>query len=354
MNADDFVYNLPEELIAARPAEPRDASRLMVLQRGSDAAPEHRRFADIIEYLRPGDLLILNDSKVLPARLFATRATGGRAEILLLNIEPGASGDATWRALVRPARKLHVGETLTIAPDLSVLIEEEHPGGERTLRFLCDGSFRPHLERHGHMPLPPYIVKARERAGMASELPDDATRYQTVYAQAEGSIAAPTAGLHFTPELFARLDAMGVERAHVTLHVGAGTFQGMAEGSSVAEHKMHFEEYEVGAATLAALRRAKADGRRIIAVGTTSARTVESLPLELPDGPLSGRTDIMITPGYQWKFVSGLVTNFHLPRTTLLLLVSALINRERLLGAYAEAVREGYRFYSYGDAMLIL
>lgn len=357
MLADDFVFDLPEELIAARPVERRDASRLMVLGAGAETSIEHRHFSDLPEYLRAGDVLVLNNSRVIPARLFAHRATGGSVELLLLHPEGAAE---TWRGLVRPARKIHAGERLAVAEGLEAEIIAEHEVGERTIRFHCAGDFRAALDRVGQMPLPPYILKRRaEEAGDGphrDELHEaaDRERYQTVYAQPEGSVAAPTAGLHFTEELLGRMRGMGVELVFVTLHVGAGTFQLMQEGGHVEDHRMHFEDYEVPVETAERVNAARREGRRIVAVGTTSARTLEAAfdkAAGLRAG--SGRTNLMITPGHDWRVVDVLVTNFHLPRSTLLLLVSAFSGRERILHGYAEAVRQKYRFFSYGDAMLL-
>jgi len=360
MLVDEFLFDLPEELIAAFPAERRDQSRLMVVPKDEELPLQHRLFEDIREFLRPGDLMVMNDSRVIPARLYARRATGGRVEVLLLTEEQTDSELAEWRALVKPARKLHVGEELFFSEDVRATIVAEHPGGERTLRFqVARPDFLPLLNRLGQMPLPPYILKRRQL--LSGQGPEelhgeaDKQRYQTVYARAGKSIAAPTAGLHFTPELLADLKAMGVEQHTVTLDVGAGTFQTMPEGGRVEDHVMHFEEYGVPESTAHAVGQAKREGRRIVCVGTTSVRTIESA-FDPATGGLRvgrGRTNLMIKPGYQYNLVDVLITNFHLPRSTLLLLVAALIGRDRLLAAYAEAVREKYRFFSYGDAMIV-
>lgn len=362
MLTSDFTFDLPEELIAAWPAERRDASRLMVLPGRELDAIEHRRFSQIGDYLRPGDLLVVNDSRVLPARLYARRPSGGQVELLLLN-EEAPGGEPVWRVLGRPARKLSVGQALVVAAgELEATITAEHEGGERSVRFVPRGAdFRTLLSRHGQMPLPPYILKRRAEEQPACDreaLVDDRDRerYQTVYARAEGSIAAPTAGLHFTPELLEALQAGGVGLTRVTLHVGAGTFQTMAEEGRVEEHRMHHEEYEVPPGAAEAVNETRRRGGRIICVGTTSVRTLESAA----DGETgllrvgSGSTNLMIVPGHRFRLVDGLITNFHLPRSTLLLLVSALMGRERILRSYEVAVREGYRFFSYGDAMLLL
>lgn len=351
--ASDFDYHLPPNLIATRPAEPRDSARLMVL--GCDGSTHHRTFRDMAEYLRPGDLLVLNDSRVIPARLDGRRPGGGFAEVTLLREVSGEP--PVWEALVRPGRKLRPGDEVEFLPgELAGRILDVLPDGERVIRFDCrPGSFRGLLERHARMPLPPYIEKARgmEHSPAVDWTALDRERYQTVFARADGSVAAPTAGLHFTPELLDRVRAAGVGVAHVTLHVGLGTFKPIAT-ERVEDHSMHEESWEVGAECAAAIAEARARGGRIIAVGTTSVRTLESACTEsgsVPEG--RGATRIMIAPGHRFRAVDALVTNFHLPRSTLLLLVSAMCSRERILAAYAEAIAHGYRFYSYGDAMLI-
>jgi S-adenosylmethionine:tRNA ribosyltransferase-isomerase len=359
VNVEDYVFDLPERLIASHPAEKRDQSRLFVHFQSQDAPGLHRRFADIVEYLQEGDLLVVNNSRVIPARIYARRPSGGRVEILLLN--PEGDGANQWRAMVRPARKIRTGDRLEAGDGrLVVEVTAEHDGGERSVRFHCEGDFRQVLEEVGRMPLPPYIMKRRKDEMQATEeelySSDDTERYQTVYAQHDGSVAAPTAGLHFTDELLDQLRAKGIETTTVTLHVGAGTFQGMDEGGRVEDHVMHFEEYEVSEETAALINKAKAAGRRVIAVGTTSVRTLESAFDRETGLVRSGRreTNLMISPGCKFGVVDGMVTNFHLPRSTLLLLVSAYLGRERLLKAYEEAIAEGYRFFSYGDAMLLL
>ncbi|MBI1289984.1 tRNA preQ1(34) S-adenosylmethionine ribosyltransferase-isomerase QueA [bacterium] len=360
MNVEDFTFELPEELIAAHPAPQRDASRLLVVAPDPSEPNQHRRFRDLKDYLRPGDVLVMNNSRVIPARLFGARPTGALVEMLLLERDHELDGEA-WKAMVRPGRKAREGETILIGDGaLTATVARCHENGERTLVFTPGGeAFREVLRQHGRMPIPPYILKRRAEElhlpAPALHLPEDETRYQTVYAEQEGSIAAPTAGLHFTPELLAELEAMGVERHFVTLHVGAGTFVGMAEGGRVEDHQMHTEHYDVTASTSEAIARARREGRRVVAVGTTTVRTLESAWDEalgtVRPGP--GETRIMIHPGVRVRAFDLLVTNFHLPRSTLLLLVSALIGRERLLDIYTEAIAEKYRFFSYGDAMLV-
>lgn len=337
---DDWDYELPEDRIARFPAERRDASRLLVVPR-SGAALEQGHFTDLLERLEPGDLLVGNDTRVLAARLFGTRPTGGRAELLVLEAHEGPV-----RALGRPARKLRPGTV--IALDGGGTATVEGPGdapGEVRVRF--DRPVLDVLDAQGAMPLPPYLQRAAE--------PSDKQRYQTVYAEHPGSSAAPTAGLHFTPELLAALEARGVGFSTVTLHVGLGTFRPLTE-SDLDRGSLHSERWSVSEETAAAVRRTREGGGRVVAVGTTSARTLESAT---PDGarapePGSGTTDLFIRPPYTFKSLDGLVTNFHLPRSSLLMLVAALCGRERLLGAYEHAVASGYRFYSYGDAMLLL
>ena len=337
-----FDYDLPPELIAQHPIEPRDSSRLLIVPRGGTMF-EDRIFHELPEILEPGDVLVLNDTRVIPARLFARRSTGGRVEILLLaNIEGNI-----WHALARPARRLKTGELLDVL-DLSgasspaqIEVVGREPDGEFTLRI--DDAERT-IQRFGQMPLPPYIS---ERLG-------DPERYQTVFADREGSAAAPTAGLHFTPVLLERCRARGIEIQYVTLHVGLDTFQPVKVEDAL-QHQMHSEWYHVNAATMEALRAAKQDGRRILAVGTTAARTLETIaPTIGEDRDQSGRTSIYITPKYEFQLLDGMVTNFHLPRTTLLLMVSALAGEKTVHLAYQHAIRERYRFYSFGDAMLIV
>lgn len=341
MKTHDFYYDLPPELIAQTPVEQRDSSRLMILDRKTGETA-HRRFRDLPEFLRPGDCLILNDSRVLPARLLGRRLPGGgTCEVLLL----ADRGDNVWECLVRPGRKLRAGARMTFGDgSLTAEVAEELADGNRLVRFAYEGIFLEVLERLGKMPLPPYIKE---------ELRDQ-ERYQTVYSKVLGSAAAPTAGLHFTPELLERIAAKGVGVGYVTLHVGLGTFRPVKE-EAVEDHPMHSEFCTIPPETAELVNRTKAGGGRCICVGTTSCRTLESWAGE--DGhmePRSGWTDIYIYPGYRFKVMDGLVTNFHLPESTLIMLVSAFAGREEVLAAYREAVRERYRFFSFGDAMLII
>jgi S-adenosylmethionine:tRNA ribosyltransferase-isomerase len=315
-----------------------------VLHRETGAV-EHRAFSDLPELLRAGDLLVVNRSRVLPARLLGTRASGGAAEVLLVRDE----GEGRWEAMVRPGRHLRPGQRVTVDEDLSVVIETEALGadGRRRVRLLSRRrDIAGALERCGHVPLPPYIRRP--------DRPEDRARYQTVYAREPGSVAAPTAGLHFTPELLGRLEAQGVARAEVVLHVGPGTFRPVT-AEDVRDHRLEAEPFLVPAETAAAVGEAKASGRRVVAVGTTTVRALEAAAAA--DGTVTagpGRTDLVAIPGFRFRVADALVTNFHLPRSSLLLLVSAFAGRERVLAAYAEAVRAGYRFYSYGDAMLVV
>ena len=352
MNISDFDYNLPEELIAQEPVEPRDASRLMVLHR-DDGRIEHRHFRDIIEYLRPGDVLVVNESRVIPARLHGRKAdTGGRVEVLLLSSHEGD----TWETLVRPGRRIQPG--LQLVFDLpggeqvrGEVLDRTEAGG-RLIRFTAgENSTEPVdslLERLGAMPLPPYIHVPLQNP----------ERYQTVYSRVKGSVAAPTAGLHFTPELMAKLQDMGIEIVRVLLHIGLDTFRPVSE-EHVEEHKIHSEEIEFPVEAAEALNRARAEGRRIIAVGTTSVRVLETVgrfaeEQGTPLQPYRGRTQLYIYPGYKYRVVDALITNFHLPRSTLLMLVSAFAGHELIMRAYHEAVVQRYRFFSFGDAMVIL
>ena len=356
MLVSDFTFELPPELIAQRPPEVRGSSRMLVVDRGSGQFVDDV-FASLPERLRAGDLLVLNNSRVLPARLYAVRAGArtqanspsptGRIEVLLTQqVAPD-----TWDALVRPGRKVGVGETL-LFPDVAgvnllraeVVAAGEY--GERTLRFAADAEFLAKLDRIGHMPLPPYIH--RDDTG------EDKARYQTVYAAEAGSAAAPTAGLHFTPEMLSRLEALGVEIARVTLHVGLGTFQPV-RAERVEDIHLHTEHYTLPDTTAEAVNRALRGGRRVIAAGTTTTRTLEHCAAVGRLEGHSGETNIFIRPGCEFRVVSGLLTNFHLPQSTLLMLVSTFVGgRERALSAYAHAVGKRYRFFSYGDCMLIL
>ncbi len=339
MKTSDFYYELPEELIAQTPLERRDASRLMLLDKNTGKT-EHRRFYELPELLRAGDCLVLNDSRVLPARLFGHRPTGGAVEVLLLTDK----GDKRWECLVRPGRKARPGDRLIFGDgELEAEIVEVLEGGNRLIRFEYEGIFLETLERLGRMPLPPYIHEELQ----------DAERYQTVYSRELGSAAAPTAGLHFTPELLDKIRAKGVKTAFVTLHVGLGTFRPVKE-AQIEDHDMHSEFCVIPNEAAKLVNETKDGGGRVVCVGTTSLRTVESFADER--GYLretSGWTDIFIYPGYKFKCVDALITNFHLPESTLVMLVSALAGRENVLNAYAEAVRERYRFFSFGDAMLI-
>lgn len=343
MRTDDFDYTLPPEFIAQAPAEPRDRSRLMVLDRPSGTW-RHSYFYELPGWLRPGDVLVFNDTRVIPARLYGRKDTGAKLEILLLQ---RLSAHA-WQALVKPAKRLAAGSRLRILnptgaePGVDAEVIEEQEGGIRTLSFSDEAA----LPALGQVPLPPYIHQPLA----------DPERYQTVYARIEGSAAAPTAGLHFTPALLAKLDAAGVRSVFVTLHVGLDTFQPVREDDP-AQHRIHREFGIVPAAAAAEIARARAEGRRVICVGTTSTRLVEATAAlyetPAPTG-FSGWVDLFIMPGYRFRVADALITNFHLPRTTLLMLVSAFSGREFILKAYQEAIREHYRFYSFGDAMLIM
>ncbi len=339
MKTSDFYYDLPPELIAQTPLQQRDSSRLMVLDR-STGAVEHKHFYDLPSYLRPGDCLVLNDSRVLPARLIGHRETGGVSEVLLLTDK----GDNVWECLVRPGKKLRPGAKVTFGNgQLTAEILEVLPDGNRLVRFDYEGIFLEVLEELGRMPLPPYIK---------AELQDQ-ERYQTVYSKVPGSAAAPTAGLHFTPELLERIQAMGVKLAYVTLHVGLGTFRPV-KVEDVEHHDMHSEYCMVSQQAADIITETKKNGGRVVCVGTTSCRTVESFANE--DGtmdPHAGWTKIFIYPGYRFKCLDALVTNFHLPESTLVMLVSALAGKEHIMNAYAQAVLERYRFFSFGDAMFI-
>jgi len=345
----DFDYELPEELIAQHPVVPRDASRLLVLHRGTGEI-EHRRFRDLPEYLRAGDLLVLNDTRVIPARLLGRKAeTGGAAELLLLQ----TTGSDIWEAMARPGRRLHPGNVIVFGDDeFQAEILNVTPGGGRIVRLAPGpraGGRGVHelLHELGELPLPPYVTQGPppvERDGA----------YQTIYARWEGSSAAPTAGLHFTEDIFARLEEIGVRRAFVTLHVGMGTFKPV-QVENVEEHEIHEEFFTISAAAAAQINAVKAAGGRIVSVGTTSTRTLESAADE--NGiisPLTAATRLFIIPGYRFKVVDVQLTNFHMPRSTLLLLISAFTGRENILRAYREAVAERYRFLSFGDAMLII
>ena len=339
MKTHDFYYELPEELIAQTPLQRRDASRLMVLNRETGEIT-HKHFYDIVDYLKPGDCLVLNDSRVLPARLLGHRPTGGAVEVLLLR----DLGDKKWECLCKPGRKMREGDQVTFGDgELTDTVRQVQEDGNRILEFHYEGIFLEVLERLGKMPLPPYI-----KAELA-----DQERYQTVYSREVGSAAAPSAGLHFTKELLDKIRAKGVKTAFVTLHVGLGTFRPV-KAEEVLEHHMHSELCMMNEKTAQILNETKTNRGRIICVGTTSCRTLESLVNE--DGTFSAKsrwTDIFIYPGYEFKAMDGLITNFHLPESTLVMLVSAFAGREAVLNAYQKAVEERYRFFSFGDAMFI-
>jgi len=340
-----YSYNLPPSRIAQNPVTPRDSSKLVVMD--SLTTHQHSRFYDLADWLLPGDLLVLNNTKVIPARLFGHKTSGAAVEVLL--VEPVEANK--WLALVRPGKRIQPGAELVFGDGEKVLLKavvqarDEATGG----RFL---SLMPQVERSvddiihqlGQVPLPPYITESQA-------LPE---QYQTVFAQKQGAVAAPTAGLHFTPELFSKLESKGIEMAEVTLHVGIGTFRPV-EVTDIKTHEMHQERIEVSAETVEQIRRTKAKGGRVIAVGTTSTRALEGVAAVKGElAPFEGRTDIFIYPGYQWRVIDGLITNFHLPGSSLLMMVSALIGRERLMRIYEDAIAQDYRFYSFGDAMLIL
>lgn len=338
MQLSDFMYDLPEERIAQTPVEPRDHSRLMVVHRG-DHSIEHKHFYDIIDYLNPGDVLVVNETRVIPARLIGERPTGGACEILLLK----QLAPKKWETIVRPGKKLKPGaQVLFGGGKLVATIASTTETGGRIVDFECEGTMEAALDELGEMPLPPYIHEKLENR----------ERYQTVYAKHEGSAAAPTAGLHFTPELMDRIRAKGVDIVPVLLHVGLGTFRPV-KVENLDEHEMHSEYFEVSEEAAARINAAHERGCRVIAVGTTSVRTLESASENGKLLPKRGDTQIFIRPGYKWQMVDALITNFHLPGSTLVMLVSALYDRERILDAYRCAVEEQYRFFSFGDAMFI-
>lgn len=350
MHINDFDYKLPEELIAQKPQKDRDKCRLMVLRR-SDNSIEHRHFFDILEYLKEGDCLLLNDSKVIPARLYGIKeGTGARVEFLLIK---RIEGD-TWETMVRPGKRLKPGDSVLFSDEegkkLRAEILDYGDDGTRIVKMEYDGILMERLEEIGSMPLPPYISRPSND--------EDKDDYQTVYCHEEGSVAAPTAGLHFTTELLEKAREKGVKIAFVTLHVGIGTFRPV-KCETIEDHHMHFEEYSVSEETAEIVNQTILSGGRVISVGTTSTRTAESAAcFDEKSGKYllkagSGSTDIFIYPGYEFKIIESLITNFHLPKSTLMMLVSALYDREHILKAYDEAVREEYRFFSYGDAMFI-
>lgn len=346
MDVSLFDFELPERLIAQTPLADRTSSRLLTLNKRTGDI-EYKHFSDLIDMLSPGDLLVMNDTKVLPARLFGVKAeTGAKAELLLLK----PLGDDRWETLAKPGKRLKDGAVILFgddphAPVMKATVEAETEGGGRIVAFQYEGVFLELLERLGHMPLPPYIKEQLK----------DKDRYQTVYAANPGSAAAPTAGLHFTKEYLERIRSAGIRTASVTLHVGLGTFRPVS-ADVVEQHVMHEEYFEVPAETICAVRETKERGGRVIAVGTTSARTLESAAKNMFSGPaqhIGGWTSIFIYPGYTFKVVDALITNFHLPKSTLLMMISALAGRERVLAAYKEAVEKEYRFFSFGDAMFI-
>ena len=339
MKVSDFNYNLPEELIAQVPIQKRDESRLMVLNRENQTI-EHKTFKDIIDYLQPGDCLVRNNTKVIPARIYGKKETGANVEFLLLN---NIEGDI-WECIVRPGNKLHIGTKVIFGEGLlKADILDTMEGGTRKVKFSYNGIFNEILDQIGLMPLPPYIHEELK----------DKDRYQTVYAKYRGSAAAPTAGLHFTEELLSKIEQKGIQIANVTLHVGIGTFRPVKE-ETVEKHRMHSEHYYIKKEDVDKINTAKENGKRVIAVGTTSCRVLETIADE--NGHVKeaeGDTQIFIYPGYKFKILDGLITNFHLPQSTLLMLVSALAGKDYVLKAYNEAVKEKYRFFSFGDAMFI-
>lgn len=341
MKKSDFNYDLPEELIAQTPIEPRNHSRLMKIDRVSGEIT-HARFYNLCEYLKKGDLLVLNNSRVLPARLYGEKkGTGSFIEFLLLE----QIGDKLWEIICRPGKKAREGAEFIFGDGkLSAVVVEVKGDGNRIVKFKCDGNFYSVLDEIGQMPLPPYITKKLE----------DKERYQTVYSKEIGSAAAPTAGLHFTKEMLGEIKEMGIDIAYVTLHVGLGTFRPVKE-DDILKHKMHSEHYHLSEETADKINQTKKNGGRIIAVGTTSCRTLESMKLE--NGLVKagdGYTDIFIYPGYKFKLLDGLITNFHLPESTLIMLVSAFLGYDKTMSAYKTAVAEKYRFFSFGDAMIII
>lgn len=339
MKVSEFKYELPEELIAQTPLEKRDESRLMVLDRKKQTI-QHKLFKDIVDYLKPGDVLVRNNTKVIPARLYGKKETGANVEFLLLNNIEGS----IWESIVRPGNKLHVGTKVIFDNGLlEATILEVMNGGTRKVEFKYKGVFNEILDQIGLIPLPPYIHKELKQKD----------RYQTVYAKYEGSAAAPTAGLHFTPQLLEQLQQNGIEIANVTLHVGIGTFRPV-KVDTVETHHMHSEHYYIKQEDAEKINKAKEQGRRVIAVGTTSCRVLETVANEKGFvKAIEGDTQIFIYPGYKFKILDGLITNFHLPESTLLMLISALAGKEYIMKAYQEAVNEKYRFFSFGDAMFI-
>jgi len=348
VRTDEFDYDLPREFIAQHPLPRRDESRLLVLRR-ADGTAEHRCFRDVVDYLEPGDLVVLNDTKVIPARLIGHRATGGRVDVVL--VAPEA---ALWRAILKCRGRLQPGEEISLEGGaLTCVYRGRNDEGEARLEFPVGAeALLATVERVGRAPLPPYIKRQPEEDPDRQE---DLQRYQTIYAQRPGAIAAPTAGLHFTPDVLERLEAKGVRRTALTLHVGLGTFKPVT-AERVEDHVMHAEWFELPPEAARAIAETREAGRRVVPVGTTATRVLESVARKGADHLLSasGWTDLFITPGFEFRLTDALITNFHLPRSTLLMLVAAFAGRERILAAYEEAKQRGYRFYSYGDAMLIL
>lgn len=340
MNTSDFYYDLPEELIAQTPLYPRDSSRLLIMDKLTGKL-EHKVFTDIIDYLQPGDCLIANNSRVLPARIFGTKETGANVEFLLLK----QVSQNRWETLCKPGKKARVGAEFIFGDDImKATVAEVKEDGNRVVDFQCEGNFYEALDKIGQMPLPPYITEKLE----------DQERYQTVYSQELGSAAAPTAGLHFTEELMDKIKAKGVNIGYVTLHVGLGTFRPV-KVDDVTKHKMHSEHYEISQETAELINNTKANGGRVIAVGTTSCRTLESVATQFGEiKACDGWTEIFIYPGYEFKVLDGLITNFHLPESTLIMLVSAFAGFDNVMNAYNTAVEEKYRFFSFGDAMALL
>ena len=340
MKVTEFEYELPEELIAQTPIEKRDESRLMVLNRKNNTI-EHKTFKDIIDYLEPGDCLVRNNTKVIPARIYGKKETGANIEFLLLN---NIEGDI-WETIVRPGNKLHIGTKVIFGDGLlTAEILDTMPGGTRKVLFTYKGIFNEILDKIGLMPLPPYIHEELK----------EKDRYQTVYAKYEGSAAAPTAGLHFTNELLEKIEQKGIDIANVTLHVGIGTFRPVKE-DTVEAHEMHSEHFYIKQEDCDKINKAKKNGKRVIAIGTTSCRVLETIanPEDGTVEPIESDTQIFIYPGYKFKCIDGLITNFHLPQSTLLMLVSALAGKDYIMKAYNEAVKEKYKFFSFGDAMFI-
>ena len=340
MKTSDFFYNLPEELIAQTPVEPRNSSRLMILSRDSGAV-EHKHFYNLPEFLKPGDCLVLNDTRVLPARMYGVREdTGAVVEFVLLR----QHGNMLWECLAGPGKKAKEGYKFKFSDKLSATVTEVMPDGNRMIEFRCDGDFFTVLDEVGQMPLPPYIKEKLK----------DKERYQTVYSKEAGSAAAPTAGLHFTKEMLESIKKSGVNIAYVTLHVGLGTFRPV-KVEDVTKHKMHTEHFYIPGEAVDIINKTKKNGGRVICVGTTSCRTVESCAARYGEiRSCSGDTDIFIYPGFEFKCMDGLVTNFHLPESTLIMLVSAFAGYDNVMNAYNTAVKEKYRFFSFGDAMLII